>query len=145
MEGGVTLMSNPLSLQDLMAILQADYGRFPENQTYDIYAEDVYFKDPLTEFRGIKRYRAMIDFLQRFFSNIELEIHGVEPAVELIKTEWTLNMTAPLPWQPRLSIPGRSELQVNANNLIVSHIDYWHISPWSVLRQNFFSDKKASQ
>jgi hypothetical protein len=145
MVGGVTLMSNPSSLQDLMAILQADYGRFPQNQTYDIYADDVYFKDPLTEFRGVKRYCAMIDFLQRFFSNIELEIHGVESAAELIKTEWTLNMTAPLPWQPRLSIPGRSELRINAKNLIVSHIDYWHISPWSVLRQNFFSDKKASQ
>lgn len=138
-------VSNPASVPDLIAIIQADYRRFPANQTYDIYADDVYFKDPLTEFRGVKRYRAMIDFLQRFFSNIELEIHGVESVTGLIKTEWTLNMTAPLPWQPRLSIPGRSELQVNANNLIVSHIDYWHISPWSVLRQNFFSDKKASQ
>jgi Uncharacterized conserved protein (DUF2358) len=145
MDGGVTLMSNPSSLPDLIAILQADYHRFPDNQTYDIYADDVYFKDPLTEFRGVKRYRTMIDFLQRFFSNIELEIHGVESAAELIKTEWTLNMTAPLPWQPRLSIPGRSELKVNQANLISSHIDYWHISPWSVLRQNFFSDKKASQ
>lgn len=138
-------MSNPTSLSDLITILQADYSRFPENQTYDIYADDVYFKDPLTEFRGVKRYRAMIDFLQRFFNNIELEIHGIEAVGELIKTEWTLKMTSPLPWQPPLSIPGRSELQVDANYLIISHIDYWHISPWSVLRQNFFSDKKASQ
>jgi hypothetical protein len=138
-------MSNPSSIPDLIAILQADYDRFPDSQTYDIYADDVYFKDPLTEFQGVKRYRAMIDFLQRFFSDIELEIHGVEPAANLIKTEWTLNMTSPLPWQPRLSIPGRSELKVNQANLISSHIDYWHISPWSVLRQNFFSDKKASQ
>jgi hypothetical protein len=54
-------------------------------------------------------------------------------------------MTPPLPWQPRLAIPGKSELKVNQNNLIVSHIDYWHISRWSVLRQNFFWGKKASQ
>ncbi|NJL53209.1 MAG: DUF2358 domain-containing protein [Hydrococcus sp. SU_1_0] len=145
MVGGVVLVSNPSSLSDLIAILQADYGRFPANQTYEIYADDVYFKDPLTEFRGVKKYREMIGFLQRFFGKIELEIHGVEPAAELIKTEWTLHMTSPLPWQPRLSIPGRSELQVNADNLIIAHIDYWHISPWSVLRQNFFSDKNASQ
>jgi hypothetical protein len=138
-------MSNPSSLPDLIAILQADYDRFPTNQTYEIYADDVYFKDPLTEFRGVKKYRAMIGSLQRWFSNIELEVHGVEPTAELIKTEWTLYMTSPLPWQPRLSIPGRSELQVNAENLIVSHTDYWHISPWSVLLQNFFSAKKASQ
>jgi hypothetical protein len=146
MVGGIRAsMSNVSSLADLIAILQADYDRFPANQTYDIYADDVYFKDPLTEFRGVKKYRAMIGFLQRFFSNIKLEVHRVEPTAELIKTEWTLNMTSPLPWQPRLSIPGRSELKVNQANLISSHIDYWHISPWSVLRQNFFSDKKASQ
>lgn len=133
------------SLQKIVDILAADYERFPENQTYEIYADDVYFKDPLNEFRGVKQYRSMIGFLQDFFGDIEMEVHSVEQAGELIKTEWTLNMTPPLPWQPRLSIPGRSELKVNQANLISSHVDYWHISPWSVLRQNFFSGKKASQ
>ena len=37
---------------DLVAILAEDYARFPQDQTYDIYGEDVYFKDPLNEFRG---------------------------------------------------------------------------------------------
>ena len=32
-------------------ILLEDYQRFPDNQTFDIYAPDVYFKDPLNEFR----------------------------------------------------------------------------------------------
>ncbi|MEL6579139.1 MAG: DUF2358 domain-containing protein [Cyanobacteria bacterium J06621_12] len=133
------------SQQNLAEILREDYERFPENQTYDIYAEDVYFKDPLNEFRGVKKYRDMIGFLQDFFSNVEMEVHSLEQSDELIKTEWTLNMTPPLPWQPRLSIPGRSELRVNQASLISSHVDYWHISPWSVLRQNFFWGKKASQ
>ncbi|MEO1671894.1 MAG: DUF2358 domain-containing protein [Cyanobacteria bacterium J06631_2] len=133
------------SQQNLAEILREDYERFPENQTYDIYAEDVYFKDPLNEFRGVKKYRDMIGFLQDFFSNVEMEVHSLEQSDELIKTEWTLNMTPPLPWQPRLSIPGRSELTVNQASLISSHVDYWHISPWSVLRQNFFWGKKASQ
>lgn len=131
--------------QDLTAILRRDYERFPENQTYDIYDEDVYFKDPLNEFRGVKKYRDMVGFLQDFFSDIEMEVHSLEQSGELIKTEWTLNMTSPLPWQPRLSIPGKSELKVNEANLISAHVDYWHISPWSVLRQNFFWGKKASQ
>jgi hypothetical protein len=144
-------MNDPLSGtnnsqgKDLIAILQEDYAKFPENQTYDIYADDVYFKDPLNEFRGVKKYQAMIGFLNNFFSQVEMKVHSIESEAELIKTEWTLNMTPPLPWQPRLAIPGRSELKVNQDNLIVSHIDYWHISPWSVLRQNFFSGKKASQ
>ena len=131
--------------RDLVTILRADYARFPENQTYDIYAKDVYFKDPLNEFRGVSKYRGMIGFLGTFFGNVQMEVKNINRQGDLIKTEWTLNMTSPLPWRPRLAIPGWSELQIGTDNLIVSHIDYWHISPWSVLRQNFFSDKKASQ
>ena len=125
--------------QDLVEILKEDYQRFPDNQTFEIYAEDVYFKDPLNEFRGVKKYQAMIKFLGSFFNNIEMEVHNVTTKGTTIKTEWTLNMTSPLPWKPRISIPGWSDLEVNQDNLIVSHVDRWHISPWNVLRQNFTS------
>ena len=124
-------------LEDLVVILREDYQRFPLNQTFEIYAEDVYFKDPLNEFRGVKQYKKMINFLTNFFSNIKMEVHAVESNDNLIKTEWTLNMNSPLPWKPRLSIPGRSELTVSEQNLISSHIDYWHISPLNVFSQNF--------
>ena len=130
---------------DVVEILKADYQRFPENQTYNIYTEDVYFKDPLNEFRGIERYKKMIGFLGTFFGNINLEMHDIVREGELIKTEWTLNMTSPLPWKPQISIPGWTELKLNSAELIVSHIDRWHISPWSVLQQNFFWRKKGSQ
>ena len=131
--------------QDLVEILNQDYQQFPENQTFEIYAEDVYFKDPLNEFRGVKKYKAMIKFLGSFFNDIEMEVHNVTTKDTTIKTEWTLNMTSPLPWKPRLSIPGWSELEVSEDNLITSHIDRWYISRWNVLTQNFFSRQKASQ
>ncbi|MGL5793111.1 MAG: DUF2358 domain-containing protein [Waterburya sp.] len=124
--------------QDLVAILREDYQRFPADQTFDIYADNVYFKDPLNEFHGLKRYQMMIGFLGSFFGNVEMDLHNITSKEKEIKTEWTLNMTSPLPWKPRLSIPGWSELTVNDDNFIVSHVDYWHISPWNVLRQNFF-------
>lgn len=127
-----------LQQKNILEILQEDYQRFPDNQTFGIYDEDVYFKDPLNEFRGVKRYQKMIGFLSNFFTDIALELHEITQDGTNIKTEWTLKMTPPLPWKPRLSIPGWSELKVNDDNLIVSHIDYWHISPWNVLRQNFF-------
>ena len=130
--------------KDLAEILREDYARFPKNQTYEIYTEDVYFKDPLNEFRGVKKYQAMIKFLGTFFGNVQMDVHNLTTEDSLIKTEWTLNMTSPLPWQPRLSIPGWSELGIK-DNKIASHIDYWHISPWSVLGQNFFWGKKTSQ
>ena len=136
---------NEQQQQDLVKILRQDYERFPDNQTYEIYTDDVYFKDPLNEFNGIKKYKAMIGFLGTFFGNVEMDVHDVRLEGDLIKSEWTLNMTSPLPWKPRLSIPGWSELKISEANLIASHVDYWHISRWQVLRQNFFWNKKASQ
>jgi len=133
--------SNQYQLEDLVAILQEDYQRFPQDQTFEIYAEDVYFKDPLNEFQGVKRYKKMIAFLSNFFSDIEMEVKDISQDASqdkhVIKTKWTLNMTSPLPWKPRLSIPGWSELTVNSENMISSHIDYWDISPRNVLGQNF--------
>ncbi|MDJ0691247.1 MAG: DUF2358 domain-containing protein [Xenococcaceae cyanobacterium MO_188.B32] len=123
---------------DIIEIVKKDYQHFPNNQTYQIYAEDVYFQDPLNQFRGVKRYQQMIGFINSFFQNINLELHNITREEDKIKTEWTLSMTSPLPWKPRLSIPGWSELKLNRDNLIISHIDYWHISRFSLLRQNFF-------
>jgi len=118
--------------------LKADYARFPERQTYSLYAEDVQFKDPLNSFSGVERYQKMIGFLSRFFREIQMDLHSIEQTTpSLITTHWTLNMTAPMPWSPRLSIPGRSELGLNAKQLIESHIDYWNCSRLDVLMQVF--------
>ena len=129
---------------NIIEILQEDYQRFPRDQTYDIYAKDVYFKDPMTEFRGIKRYQSMIGFMSHWFQNIQMELHHIEqigdltePLRDRIETRWTLSWTTPLPWQPRIAISGRSELMLNEQNLIISHIDYWDCSRWDVLRQHF--------
>jgi len=123
---------------DILEILNRDYQQFPENQTYGIYAEDVYFKDPLNQFKGVDRYKQNIDLIARWFEDIELEVRDLKKVEETIYSEWTLYMNSPLPWKPRLAIPGKSELKLNSDNLIVSHIDYWDIPPFEVLKQNFF-------
>lgn len=122
---------------DILDILQQDDQRFPEAQTFEIYAPDVFFKDPLNEFRGVARYQQMIGFLGRWFQDIQLDLHGIQRDGTTIRTDWTLNMTCPLPWRSRLSISGYSLLEVNAQDLIVSHVDYWHDAPLSVLGQVF--------
>lgn len=134
-------MDNQLSEAAVLTVIEAvkaDYARFPAAQSYDLYAKDVYFKDPMNEFRGVARYQRMIGFIQQWFRNIELELHGVErPQTNAITTRWTLHFTAPTPWQPRISIPGWSELQLNGDGLICSHVDYWSCSRWAVLKQLF--------
>jgi hypothetical protein len=123
---------------DIIKILQEDYQRFPVNQTYSIYAEDVYFQDPLNKFSGIERYKQMIKFIQTFFLNPKMDLHDIQREGDTIKTKWTLSWNTPLPWKPRISIPGWSELRLNSEEMIVSHIDYWKCSRLDVLKQHFF-------
>lgn len=126
--------------EQIIGQLKTDYARFPQDQSYGLYAKDVQFEDPLNSFSGVEKYQKMIGFLSRFFRDIEMELHDIEKTnSELITTHWTLNMTAPVPWAPRLSITGRSELGLNSQQLINSHIDYWNCSRLDVLKQVFKS------
>ncbi|MBW4517269.1 MAG: DUF2358 domain-containing protein [Timaviella obliquedivisa GSE-PSE-MK23-08B] len=122
---------------DILEVLQADYQRFPKNQTYSIYAEDVYFKDPMSQFRGRDRYQRTIQFIDTWFTNPKLDLHKIERNGNQIRSDWTLSWTTPLPWKPRIAIGGWSELEVNQQDLIISHIDYWHCSRLDVLKQHF--------
>ncbi|BAY36223.1 hypothetical protein NIES2111_05450 [Nostoc sp. NIES-2111] len=130
---------------DIITILKEDYQRFPVNQTYSIYAEDVYFQDPLNKFSGIERYKQMIHFMQTWFLNIKMDLHDIQKIEDKIKTEWTLSWNTPVPWKPRISISGWSELGLNAEGLIVSHIDYWHCSRLDVIKQHFFLANSSRQ
>jgi Uncharacterized conserved protein (DUF2358) len=138
---------------DIITILRQDYAKFPLDQNYQIYAEDVYFQDPLTRFRGIDRYRQTIEFIRTWFKHPHLEVYeivdlgdslpSVSAAVQesrcarLITTRWLLSWNTPLPWYPRIEISGNSELLLNELDLIISHIDYWDRSPLNVLKQHF--------
>jgi hypothetical protein len=112
---------------ELIEIIKADYAKFPAAQTYSIYSPAVYFKDPMYDFTGLGQYQKMIGFITTWFKNLRLELHQIEPipsetSQELIKTRWTMSWDAPLPWKPRISISGWSELTIDRNKLIQSHI-----------------------
>ena len=121
---------------DLVKIIKEDYNRFPENQTYSIYAENIHFKDKIYDFYGLKKYQNMIGFLSKFFKNLHLELHDIQQNENQIDTRWTMSWNSPLPWQPFISVSGRSELKVQ-DNLIVAHYDYWDCSIWNVVIQHF--------
>ncbi|WP_295616198.1 DUF2358 domain-containing protein [Chamaesiphon sp. GL140_3_metabinner_50] len=122
---------------DILEILRQDYAKFPLDQNYDIYAEDVYFQDPTSKFRGLNRYRKTIAFIQKWFKNPHLELLEIQRIDRLITTRWSLSWNTPLPWEPRIAITGRSELLVNDLELITSHIDYWDRSVLDVVKQHF--------
>jgi hypothetical protein len=136
--------ANPASgdIDAIIEILRNDYARFPKDQTYEIYAPDVYFKDPTSEFRGVDRYRQTIAFIDRWFKQAKLDLHDIRATANTdpnrcdLRTEWTLSWTTPLPWSPRVTISGWSDLVVSGG-LIVSHVDGWQCSGWDVVRQHF--------
>jgi hypothetical protein len=122
---------------DIIEILRADYAKFPIDQSYQIYAEDVYFQDPLTKFRGLKRYQKTIEFIRTWFKDPQLELYDINQTEQLITTRWSLSWNTPLPWYPRIEITGSSEMLLNDLELIISHIDYWDCAPLDVLKQHF--------
>ncbi len=126
---------------DIIQVLKQDYQKFPVDQTYSIYAEDVYFQDPLNRFHGVERYKKMIAFIHGWFIAPKLDLYKIYQIGDIIETEWTLSWNTPLPWKPRIAIPGWSELRLNAEGLIISHIDYWNCSRLDVLKQHLFPFK----
>lgn len=127
---------------NILQTLKEDYLRFPRDQTYSLYASDVYFKDPLNEFRGVQQFQKTIQFMATWFKNIQMDLHDIRREGQEIQTEWTLHWTTPLPWKPRIAIPGRSELTLNDREQIIAHIDYWHCSRFDVLKQHFVRQPK---
>jgi Uncharacterized conserved protein (DUF2358) len=122
---------------DIVSLLTADYAQFPKHQTYSLYDPKVFFKDPWISFRGVQRYRWMIGFIERSFLEARMDLHAIRQIDDRIHTDWTLSWVAPMPWKPALRISGRSELALNADGLIQSHIDYWNCSRLDVLKQLF--------
>ncbi len=122
---------------DIITILRQDYAKFPIDQSYQIYAEDVYFQDPITRFRGLDRYKQTIEFIQKWFKNPHLELYAIDRVDRSISTRWSLSWNTPLPWHPRIEITGTTELLLNEQDLIISHIDDWDCAPLDVLKQHF--------
>ena len=125
--------------------IRQDYACFPQNQSYDLYAEDVYFEDPLNRFQGVKRYRDMIAFIQRWFQNLTLELHRLDlQGEQAFQTHWTLSWIAPFPWKPAVAISGWTDYRLNEQGQIVAHIDHWHCSRWAVVMQLFGQSPEPS-
>jgi len=122
---------------NLLEVVRSDYKQFPKAQTYSIYADRVFFKDPVYEFQGLDRYKKMIAFITFWFSQLKLELHDIYQQENTIYTEWTMSWNAPLLWKPRISVTGRSVLTVNDQGLINSHIDYWNCTRFDVIKQHF--------
>jgi hypothetical protein len=127
-----------VNIEQVCDRIRQDYATFPANQSYDLYADEVYFQDPLNRFIGIERYRHMIQFIARWFQSPQLVLHDLEiHSSKTFQTRWTLSWVAPLPWKPRLTVPGWTEYTLDDAGKITSHVDSWDMLPIFLLGQVF--------
>lgn len=130
---------------DIVENLREDYRQFPKNQTYSLYAEDMYFKDPTNQFRGLMLFKATIKLIDIFFLNCKMDLHAIERSGDEIRMEWTLSWNSPLPWKPFTRVDGWTELKLNEQEKICSQIDYWHCSRLDVLKQQLPKRQNAQK
>lgn len=113
---------------------------FEQDISYDIYTQDIFFKDPVNQFKGKLSYRIIFWTLRfhggLFFTDLHFDLHDVRVEDELvIRADWTVRGTLRLPWRPQLYFNGYSLYTLNTGGQIYDHRDTWDRSPGAILRQ----------
>lgn len=115
---------------------------FEKDISYEIYSQNVCFKDPISKFNGKFNYRIIFWTLrfhgQLFFTELYFDLHEVkqtEPGT--ILATWTVRGTLRVPWKANILFNGYSTYKTNEDGLIYEHIDTWDRKPGEILKQFF--------
>ncbi|MEH2012974.1 DUF2358 domain-containing protein [Nostoc sp.] len=119
--------------QDLPTLFQKDIS-------YDIFTQNIYFKDPVNTFKYKFNYRIIFWTLRfhgrLFFTQIYFDVHEVyQSAEDTILAKWTVRGVLRVPWKAGLLFNGYSTYKLNQDNLIYEHIDTWDRKPGEILQQ----------
>lgn len=123
---------------------------FERDISYEIYTNDILFKDPVNKFKGKLSYRVVYWTLrfhgQLFFTEIYLDLHDVQQtAQDTVEANWRVRGTLRLPWTPGIFFNGNSNYKLNEDGLIYQHIDTWDREPIEVLKQFFRKGKNGEE
>ncbi|MDZ8105109.1 MAG: DUF2358 domain-containing protein [Nostoc sp. DedQUE12a] len=113
---------------------------FEKDISYDIYTQDIYFKDPVNTFKYKFNYRIIFWTLRfharLFFTQIYFDVHDIKQSAEdTIVVNWTVRGVLRVPWKARLFFNGYSTYKLNKDSLIYEHIDTWDRKPGEILKQ----------
>jgi hypothetical protein len=131
----------PERMQGAIAILQRELPTlFTQDLSYDIYSQDIEFRDPVNRFKGKFNYRVIFWTLRfhgrLFFTELYFDLHTIQPdSPQTIRADWTVRGTLRLPWQANLFFNGYSIYYFNPAGLIDRHVDTWDRSPVEILKQ----------
>ncbi|MDP5016513.1 MAG: DUF2358 domain-containing protein [Dolichospermum sp.] len=134
-------MKPQLQIEYLIKTLQQDLPTlFEQDISYEIYTNNIYFRDPVNKFKGKFNYRLIFWTLRfharLFFTEIAFDLHDVyQTDINTIVATWTVRGVLRVPWQARLLFNGYSSYKLNADSLIYEHIDTWEQTPGEILAQ----------
>ncbi|MEO0986072.1 MAG: DUF2358 domain-containing protein [Cyanobacteria bacterium J06639_14] len=134
-------MAIAFDYEPILETLRADLPTlFERDISYDIYTQDIFFKDPVNQFKGKFNYRIIFWTLRfhgrLFFTNLHFDLHDVRVEdKQTIRADWTVRGTLRLPWRSQVYFEGYSLYQLNAEGKIYDHRDTWDRSPGEILRQ----------
>ncbi|XP_052161402.1 uncharacterized protein LOC127778813 [Oryza glaberrima] len=149
--GGGAELDSPRSVDDVVAVLEADYQRayfLTGNFTPDIYTEDCLFEDPTIKFRGRSRYSQNLDLLVPFFDSPSLELENIEKGLRVetkfIMATWTLRTYLRLPWRPLIAIRGNTTYDLDEEYKVTRHAESWDVSALEAIGQIFVPAPKQT-
>lgn len=99
---------------------------FYRELTFDIYREDIVFKDPLNTFSGIENYKQIfwgLRFHGRiFFKALWVDILRIwQPTENIIMIRWTICGVPRVPWEVQGRFDGTSEYKLDSKGKIYEH------------------------
>jgi hypothetical protein len=128
-------------VEHAIAILKQDLPTlFERDISYEIYSQDIYFRDPVNVFKGKLNYRIIFWTLRfhgrLFFSEIFFDLHDIYPVdLTTLRADWTVRGTLRVPWKAKIFFNGYSTYHLNTEALIHQHVDTWDRPPGEILQQ----------
>lgn len=99
---------------------------FYRELSFDIYSDDIVFKDPMNTFVGIENYKSIFWALRfhgkMFFKALWVDISSVwQPVENVIMVRWTVHGIPRVLWESRGRFDGTSEYKLDRQGKIFEH------------------------
>ncbi|XP_049389011.1 uncharacterized protein LOC125853371 isoform X2 [Solanum stenotomum] len=124
--GGEPLVYN---VEDVLKIIKLDYEK-----AYFVTGRDLYSRN--------------LQLLVPFFDSPSIKLEKIEKGndsnAEVIVAYWKLRTSLKLPWQPLISVDGKTVYDLDEQLKIVKHVESWNISALEAVGQIFTPGLRSS-
>ncbi|XP_078174388.1 DUF2358 family protein (DUF2358) [Carex rostrata] len=99
---------------------------FYKEPSFDVYREDIVFKDPFNTFTGLDNYKQIFRGLrfcgQLLFKSLWIDIGSIwQPSEDIVMIRWTVHGIPRVPWDSHSRFDGTSEYKLDKNGKIYEH------------------------